>query len=452
MNRTRKGKLEKRVNSVALLKKKQKQHYARVQSKRVTDKGFTSTVTEYFVMGQNVTKMSATEGADTLLLRDAEKFANLPNVDDDQVGPLIVPGTYIPSTAVVSPEEMDFILSQNPNNKKLEGSADANAGEMAEKVAYDVLKKYYGQKKDAALVINNLKMFRVDASKKNNEHEADFLIANYATQTLISLEVKKFLGKPKITNPNKEMPTTKVKQQLKKIREILGETFQEDVKGPWKIVSLAFCLEIDQDIKGCLKCKDFIACGKEELIEKLDKIEAARRAEVKNVNKCPEDFVIICKFLLFCCPLVALPVLGNLPKMIQESIVKRSGTRENILIWCFPTPQQRAVLFLHWLIFAAPFGSGKTLLMTAKAIELADAGEKVLFLVFVDGRIHGSDKKTLLCLDLEEKFKNHPNIKVTMVPFVNGNSDNLKGTYSHVHISSDKAFLKILKQPSIVQE
>ena len=223
------------------------------------------------------------------------------------------------------------------------------------------------------------------------------------------------------------MPTTKVKQQLKKIREILGETFQEDVKGPWKIVSLAFCLEIDQDIKGCLKCKDFIACGKEELIEKLDKIEAARRAEVKNVNKCPEDFVIICKFLLFCCPLVALPVLGNLPKMIQESIVKRSGTRENILIWCFPTPQQRAVLFLHWLIFAAPFGSGKTLLMTAKAIELADAGEGVLFLVFV--RRRGSDKKTLLCLDLEEKLKNYPNIKVKMVPFVNGNSDNLKGTY-----------------------
>merc|ERR1740129_2414049 len=95
---------------------------------------------------------------------------------------------------------------QNPSNTKLEGAADANAGEMVEKVAYDLLKEYYGQKKDAALIINNLKMFRVDASKNNNEHEADFLIANYATQTLISLEVKKFLGKPKITNPKKEMP------------------------------------------------------------------------------------------------------------------------------------------------------------------------------------------------------------------------------------------------------
>merc|ERR1712051_1080912 len=205
MNRTRKGKLAKRVDNIAKLKHNQKKHYAimeQVQSERVTDKGLkTSTVTEYFVMGQNITKMSATEGADVLLFRDAEKFANLPNVDDDQVGPLIVPGTYIPSTTVVSPKEMDFILEnnkvggtretggahaypdfdksvnpistsednlcppitthplkfsdlpqslQNPSNRELEGLADANTGEMAEKVAYEVLKEYYGQKKDAA--------------------------------------------------------------------------------------------------------------------------------------------------------------------------------------------------------------------------------------------------------------------------------------------------------------
>merc|ERR1719464_2401297 len=64
--------------------------------------------------------------------------------------------------------------------------------------------------------------------------------------------------------------------------------------------------------------------------------------------------------------------------------------------------------------------------MIAKAIELAENGEDVLFLVFVDGSIHGSDKKTLLCMDLEEKFKNHPQIKVQMVLFSDGKSDNLK--------------------------
>ena len=160
-----------------------------------------------------------------------------------------------------------------------------------------------------------------------------------------------------------------------------------------------------------------------------EEIHAKKKAEVANLATYVYDFILICKFLLFCCPVISLPVFGNLTKVTQDSIVNKSGTRENIIIYCFPTPQQRAVLYHPWLIFAGPFGSGKTLLMTAKAIELADAGKKVLFLVFVAGRWDGSDKKTLLCLDLEEKFKNHPLIKVKMVPFVDGKTDNLKGTY-----------------------
>ena len=76
-----------------------------------------------------------------------------------------------------------------------------------------------------------------------------------------------------------------------------------------------------------------------------------------------------------------------------------------------------------------PFGSGKTLLMVAKAMELAEAGEQELFLIFVDGDSKSDPhKKTLLCLDLEEKFKKHDKIKVKIVPFIDGKKDNLKGT------------------------
>ena len=110
--------------------------------------------------------------------------------------------------------------------------------------------------------------------------------------------------------------------------------------------------------------------------------------------------------------------MGNLPRVVQDSILK-SGSRENIEIWCYPTPQQRSVLYHHWLIFAAPFGSGKTLFMIIKAIELAENGEDVLFLIFAPWLKHWDptakpDTKTLLCLDLEEKFKNHSNIKEMM--------------------------------------
>ena len=346
--------------------------------------------------------------------------------DNDQVGPLFIPATYVPSTQIVSPEDLDFILSQNPEDKKLQGAAIENDGEMAEKVVYDTLKEYYSQRKDAALVINNMKMFRVDAKKKGNEQEADYLTINYATQTLINIEVKRFLGSYEHKD-EKDWPITKVKKQLAKIREIIGDSFQQDIKGPWRIISMVFCQEIDQDIKDCPNCHEFVAHGKAELLEKLKKLESKRKTELVGVTKNPEDFVSMCKFFLFCCPIVALPVLGNLPKVIQDAVLK-SGSRENIAIFCFPTPQQRGILCHSWLIYAAPFGSGKTIFMIVKAIELAEAGEEVLFLIFAVGEDVSSDKKTLLCLDLEEKFRKHPNIKVQMVPLIDGKSDNFKGT------------------------
>ena len=67
--------------------------------------------------------------------------------------------------------------------------------------------------------------------------------------------------------------------------------------------------------------------------------------------------------------------------------------------------------------------------MLIKAIELAENGEDVLFLIFAPSRNPTAepDKKTLLCLDLEEKFKNHSNITVRMIPFADSKTDNFKG-------------------------
>ena len=87
---------------------------------------------------------------------------------------------------------------------------------------------------------------------------------------------------------------------------------------------------------------------------------------------------------------------------------------------------------MSFLIFASPYGSGKTLFMTAKAIELAQKGEKVLFLIFYRWRPEEADDKdeskdkTLLCFDLEQKFKKYSNIKVQMIPFRDGANKNFK--------------------------
>ena len=338
----------------------------------------------------------------------------------------------MPSTSVVLPEMLESLLADEQVPEGLRGD---NKGEMAEKQVYDLLKEHYSNKKGAALIIQNNTLAHPDATKKEiadgkGQQEADFLVVDKDIQTLINIEVKTFLGKHHDPEkPEKDWPKEKVKKQMSKVREIVGDAFQSDIKGPWKIVSIVFYLESEPELNICSSCKDYITKGKSKLLNALEKLHAKRKAEVANLTKYVIDFVTICKFLLFCCPVISLPVLGNLSKVIKDSIVKKSGTRENIGIYCFPTPQQRGVLCHPWLIFAAPFGSGKTLFMIVKAIELADAGEGVLFLVFVDGDIRGSDKKTLLCLDLEEKFKNHPQIKVQIVQFKDGKTDNLKGMH-----------------------
>ena len=97
---------------------------------------------------------------------------------------------------------------------------------------------------------------------------------------------------------------------------------------------------MDQEIRDCQKCKEFVAEGKEELLKILQKIDSLRKEEISNETKHPEDFVLFCKFLMFCCPVVPLPIGGNLAKVIQNAIEK-SGSKENILIFCFPTPEQR---------------------------------------------------------------------------------------------------------------
>ena len=63
------------------------------------------------------------------------------------------------------------------------------------------------------------------------------------------------------------------------------------------------------------------------------------------------------------------------------------------------------VLDEPYLVFVACWGSGKTLLMITKAKELNELGEKVLILVFLNGKEIEEGQKSLLILDLEEKLK-----------------------------------------------
>ena len=167
----------------------------------------------------------------------------------------------------------------------------------------------------------------------------------------------------------------------------------------------------------CKHCFDFIAKGEPELSEKLEKME--ERLRNPKTKKYPEDLKTLCKYLLFCAPNVAMPIGGNMVTAVQKAI-NEAGSAENIKVWCFPTPQQRLIFSKPKIVLQGPWGSGKTMFMVAEAIRLAQLGEKVLYLLFANKEVYSSSKKSLLALDLEEKFKKFEHVKVETIFFKAG--------------------------------
>ena len=112
----------------------------------------------------------------------------------------------------------------------------------------------------------------------------------------------------------------------------------------------------------------------------------------------------MCKYFLYCAPVVPLPLGGNYTSAIRKAI-EEPGSRDNIYIWCYPTPKQRAILKSSKLVFASPFGAGKTLFQNVKSIVISDKGGKVIFLLFIRASRVPSKTKPLLAYELEQKFK-----------------------------------------------
>jgi hypothetical protein len=107
-----------------------------------------------------------------------------------------------------------------------------------------------------------------------------------------------------------------------------------------------------------------------------------------------------------------------------------------------------------FLVFVACWGSGKTLLMITKAKELNALEEKVLILVFLNGRDIEEGQKSLLILDLEEKLKEYRHVTVKGVRYMELSGDgyymkdldgNDLSTEGYDHIFVDEYFEDLIK-------
>ena len=112
------------------------------------------------------------------------------------------------------------------------------------------------------------------------------------------------------------------------------------------------------------------------------------------------------------------------------------------------------ILDESYLVFVACWGSGKTLLMITKAKELNALGEKVLILIFLNGKEIEEGQKSLLILDLEEKLKEYQNVTIKGVRYIELSEDNYSmkdidgndlSTDGYDHIFVDEYFEDLIK-------
>ena len=320
------------------------------------------------------------------------------------------------------------------------------SGDVIEKKVRNILSSYYKNLDGVAvLVIQGLCMLDLQASKGENEREADFLIVNYTKQYVCNIEVKKTLNMNKVGQKKKIVVIKKAQEQVEKIRTIFEDWFPH-LRGKWKFVSMMVCEQMHEIVKNCSDCIEFISTC-EDLPEKLkymdEKIPLAPKKE-----KYPEDLKDVFKNLLYLTPKIALPVSGNSVTAVQKA-VQEAGSYENLRLWAYPNPQQRKIKFDEKkLILLGPWGCGKTLFLTSEAIKEAQMGNKVLYLCFANALKHyqTATKKSLLAQDLEEKFKEYVNIQVETVFFTDGKSNNLMDLGKKYSIvMADESFADINK-------
>ena len=158
----------------------------------------------------------------------------------------------------------------------------------------------------------------------------------------------------------------------------------------------------------------------------------------RHSKKAKLEFTNVAGYLLFFAGFDAVQTPSRLIKSISSKI-DAASTAENIELWMSFTPDQYSILGLCFVVFVACWGSGKTLLMFHKAIQISKKGEKVLFLVFnADSKVAGH--QTLLALRLTEQFKDH-NIDIKSVSFIDGADNNLcEKAKGYKHVMLDEFF------------
>ena len=275
-------------------------------------------------------------------------------------------------------------------------------GDFTEKKAYNVVKEVFRKTKHNVVIIQGIEIIRTNPDRTAQNRELDLLIIDQDLKLIINIECQQQLIK-----------TDRLKKKLEDHKNFIFDWLGADLDQRWSFATIFFYEKQDKANRRCDHCSKYLACGEEQLKTSIENLLKDNEL-ICNKRATLNEFKSVIKFLMFCSSNLALPIGLNFNNRIEEAMAKQ-GSLDNIRIWGFPTPEQKALLFESYLLFMAAWGTGKTTLMTWKAIELASRGEKVLFLIFTNA--YFVKRETLLFLDLQRKLHAHKNVTIKQISF-----------------------------------
>ena len=170
--------------------------------------------------------------------------------------------------------------------------------------------------------------------------------------------------------------------QMKAQKDFISDWLGKICSQNWAFISV-LCTEKTNNYQHDPNCKrnisKYIVTNEKELENLIVDLQERQQSKVSI-----EEFKTMAKILLYLSPNSMLE-FGRTFYEKTNKAMEVQGSEETIKFWCFPTIQQKEMLDnSSHLLFWAPWGAGKTLMMTWKTMELAKTlkGEKILFLIY----------------------------------------------------------------------
>ena len=141
------------------------------------------------------------------------------------------------------------------------GAMRQYCGEVPEMNLYNTLKARYDEKNESIAIFHGLKIGKFDPNRQdNNVSEKDFILVSASHQYIIFIEAKKTLGKgDSIEHSLKQLNDTKTDIESYFNNAIIEE---ESSIGPdWIFIPLIYCEDIEEEVKYCSSCTNYIIKG-----------------------------------------------------------------------------------------------------------------------------------------------------------------------------------------------